>query len=379
MASQICADQYDISKAVLNVNKEADVKEEYELEMKPNDNWETYLVPGPIAIAVLGELIKISVKNDFSINKNSPEDGYNYIRYPVSFRACLMHIVNEGYEAFSMVHKNMDEIQLHSTNIPDYIKEIVQILVQADDELAKLLLPDHLINIKDISEKCTALSAAAENKFLSVIHTVLELLEACVNAKKVYQEELKDIKNSTNIKKMMKALGDVKDQWEKIVRFFLMISELIKTCLNKSVKRLCNTSENVSKSIKYTSNSFVRDLIYQQALQACNMANLIHMISETYTEVSDRYIIDLVIGLGRLFALDPSSFEFQKLAEGCKTAQEGILDIVEKKKTEFENKTDMRVKKLETKLEALMPDQQIEKNLSAGMRPLIEDKISQFF
>ncbi|XP_043943334.1 uncharacterized protein LOC122815145 [Protopterus annectens] len=692
MASQICANQYDISKAVLNVSRAADVKEEFELQMKSKTNWETYLVPGPMTIALLGELIMISASNDFSIKKNAPKDGYKYIRYLESFRACLMQVANEGYDAFSMAHRNMDEIRLHSMNIPDYIKQIVQILVQGDDQLVQLLLPDHLINMKDISEECTALSAAVENKFSSVIHTVQELLEACVNANKVYQENLEDIQTSIETTKMkekaaketketiekqmnkmekfvdeahsqlntalnstpsgldmvvidlihgiwdgfttlgssianictgkrsakskcntvrredasenkqvchideipiylksnillqyafrltdyldkdkkldmqkvydarrdivtsdwikagfdevhknmagehdcapkhlaleicrmgihvcnelsalaksnkgnsndntkitediqellnkaetfnslnkkttsapafipqspnmvnmpprtggfqserlcqfkieqtkqqmrfaqesydktfeamkkaneelneiivsmqklkvkevdfdktvkmlikgMNALGNVKEQWEKMVRFFQMISSHIKICLNKSVKQLGNTSKTILKSVTYTSNSFVRDLIYQQAFQACNIANHVHMISETYTEVSDLYIMDQVSTLGRLIALNPNNSEFEKerakLAKGCTKAQARILEIVKKKKEEFENKTDMRVKKLETELQPLIrgitPEckKQIEKNVSAGMRPLTTDELSQF-
>ncbi|GLD71064.1 uncharacterized protein AKAME5_002238400 [Lates japonicus] len=90
-----------------------------------------------------------------------------------------------------------------------------------------------------------------------------------------------------------------------------------------------------------------------------NVASLIHMISETYTEVSNKYLMDRVSSLGKLMAMDKERPEFLherlKLQESCDEAQRGILQLVLKNKKEFEMKTDARMKKIEGELKAILP------------------------
>ncbi|XP_036421522.1 uncharacterized protein LOC118805026 [Colossoma macropomum] len=155
-----------------------------------------YLTPAPVSIAILGELVFISSKTDFSINKNPPKDGYKalWVKYPDSFCACLMQVCNSGWWAFNEAHKNMDQIRLHTMAVPDYMKTAVNILFQSDDEVVKTFLPDQLENICVIADDCIDLANKTEKRFTNVIKIIHELLEACINAEHFHGEELEVIK-----------------------------------------------------------------------------------------------------------------------------------------------------------------------------------------
>ena len=654
------ADQ--IARTTQSLTTAADMRDTTKMLMQPNANWEEYLTPAPLSIAILGELAFISSSEDFSINENPPQGGFKYIKYPTSFRACLMQVCNSGWQAFNEAHKNMDQIRMHTATVPDYMKAAVRTLFSANDEVIKTVLPNQLDSIRDIAEECLTLAEGVEKKYMDVINLIQELLEASFNAKHFYGEELekvklklaeaklreqtakqlkerskkamedlskelenaqyayksamdslpsgweiigmnfvegissavtgimnvftfqmgksrevaqspeaggdggdvvdklvqikvgskseeileltgrlkdfvqegdinwrnlydqkkkrctkatwiqeqfdrinqelmklppdrlqetalsicqdsiyicgemetysperlwdekqtkdlvgkinrvhndaltfdsrskkllgspaltpkppmmfreqssskhapasqraadnaryrielsreqlkhtresyqksvenmelnerelneilmemqncniKEIDFDTTIKMLVKgldAMGRVKEQWEKMVLFFQMVSNIVKTSLSKTLKHFVATCDD-SKMLGYNDKLFTKDLLYNQASQASNIASLVHMISATYTEVSSRFLMDRVSNLGRLMAMDKDKPEFHqeraKLQEACQDAQKGIRQLVIRNKNDFERKTDGRMEKIEFELKAILP------------------------
>ncbi|KAL0172568.1 hypothetical protein M9458_032879 [Cirrhinus mrigala] len=195
------------------------MRNQTKLIMQPYANWEEYLTPAPLSIAILGELVFISSSTDFSINKNPPKGGYKFIKYPDSFRACLMQVCNSGWWAFNEAHTSMDQIRLHTAQVPDYMKTAVKILFQDDDEVVKAHLPDQLSNIRVIADECLKLSDATEKRFTGVISIIQELLEACVNAEHFYGEELSAIKKKLEESKLREqSAQEIKTRTEKAVK-----------------------------------------------------------------------------------------------------------------------------------------------------------------
>ncbi|XP_016117239.1 uncharacterized protein [Sinocyclocheilus grahami] len=191
-----------ISMTSQSLTTAEDMRNQTKLMMQPYANWEEYLTPAPLSIAIMGELVFISSSTDFSINKNPPKDGYKFIKYPDSFRACLMQVCNSGWWAFNEAHTSMDQIRLHTAQVPDYMKTAVKILFQGDDEVVKAHLPDQLDNIRVIADECLKLSDATEKRFNDVIKIIQELLEACVNAEHFYGEEKETIKKKLEESKL---------------------------------------------------------------------------------------------------------------------------------------------------------------------------------
>ncbi|KAF4080837.1 hypothetical protein AMELA_G00175680 [Ameiurus melas] len=208
-----------IAKKNQGLTTAEEMRNQTKLVMQPYANWEEYLTPAPLSIAILGELVFISSKDDFSINKNPPKDGYKYIRYPDSFRACLMQVCNSGWWAFNEAHKNMDQIRLHTMAVPDYMKTAVKILFQGNDEVVEAHLPDQLENIRVIADDCLELASATEKRFTDVINIIQELLEACVNAEYFYGEELDSIKKKLEEAKLRKQTSEeAKTRSEKAMK-----------------------------------------------------------------------------------------------------------------------------------------------------------------
>ncbi|XP_076864003.1 uncharacterized protein LOC143516336 [Brachyhypopomus gauderio] len=185
-----------------------EMRNQTKLLMQPYANWEEYLAPAPLSIAIMGELVFISSQTDFSINKNPPKDGYKYIKYPESFRACLMQVCNSGWWAFNEAHKNMDQIRSHTLTVPDYMKNAVKILFKGSDEVVEAHLPDQLDNIRVIADECLTLASATENRFTDVIDIIQELLEACLNAQHFYGEEVEEIKKKLEENKLRKKSSE---------------------------------------------------------------------------------------------------------------------------------------------------------------------------
>ncbi|XP_049329420.1 uncharacterized protein LOC103029784 [Astyanax mexicanus] len=199
---------FQIVKTTQSLTTAEDMRNQTKLVMQPYANWEEYLAPAPLSIAILGELVFISSQTDFSINKNPPKSGYKHIRYPDSFRACLMQVCNSGWWAFNEAHKNMDQIRLHTMTVPDHMKSAVKILFQGNDEVVQAHLPDQLENIRVIADDCLALAGSTEQRFTDVINIIQELLEACINAEHFYGEELEEIKKKVEENKMRKQTSD---------------------------------------------------------------------------------------------------------------------------------------------------------------------------
>ncbi|XP_042189684.1 uncharacterized protein LOC121848591 [Callorhinchus milii] len=183
-----------INNTLRKISKADNVRQDTALMMKPYSNWEEFLMPAPIAVSILGELIFISAKDDFPIDQNMPKDGYQYIRYPQSFRACLVQVSNQGWEAFNEAHKNMDGIRLHSLTIPNHIKNSVRILMQGNKDMIHTLLPKVLRNVSSSAESCLSLATSVETKFNAVMVLVNELLEACTNSRGAHEQSLEEVK-----------------------------------------------------------------------------------------------------------------------------------------------------------------------------------------
>ncbi|XP_029694873.1 uncharacterized protein [Takifugu rubripes] len=262
-----------IVKTTQSLTTAAEMRETTKMLMQPNANWEEYLTPAPLSIAIMGELVFISSCEDFSINENRPEGGFKYIKYPNSFRACLMQVCNSGWQAFNEAHKNMDQIRIHTGTVPDYMKAAVNVLFNGSDDVVKTLLPNQLDNIRDIAEECVILAEGVEKKYLDVICLIQELLEACVNAKHFYGEELEKVKMKLEETKMKektakqlnerskKAMEDLEKEmegaqeafnsamnsiptgWEMIAMDFVEgISSAVTGILNGFVSRTSNSS-----------------------------------------------------------------------------------------------------------------------------------------
>lgn len=252
----------EISKAYQRLTTAEDMRNQTKLMMQPYANWEEYLTPAPLSIAILGELIFISSSTDFSINKNPPKEGYKHIKYPDSFRACLMQVCNAGWGAFNEAHKSMDQIRLHTVQIPQYMKSSVKILFEGTDEVIEALLPDQLNNISVIANECLRLSNNTEECFTEVIKIIQELLEACVNAEHFYGEEMEAIKKKLEVTKLrQQSAQEAKERTSKAVNAMDKEMDQARESYKKAMDSLPNGWEMIGMDVVSGITQSITDLI----------------------------------------------------------------------------------------------------------------------
>ncbi|XP_078533308.1 uncharacterized protein LOC144819211 [Lissotriton helveticus] len=168
--------------------------------------------------------------------------------------------------------------------------------------------------------------------------------------------------------KGLDALVKIKEQWEKMIHFFQMISSLIESCLVKSVNDLVESAQSVQSITNYSAEAFVKDLLFMHASKATNIGYLVNMISSTYFEVSQRFLMDRVNALGIFLAMKPSDPEFKlehlKLQTSCEDAQRAIQNLVILKKKDFDMAIEARVERINCQLGAAIPPMSAEEKKS---------------
>ena len=203
----------ELDKAIAGMNKGIDKKEEMRLMMAPYANWDTFLTPAPLSIALLGQLILISSDADFSLQDKKDSIKFEFLKYPDSFRACLVQVSNRGWDAFNKAHTSMDQIRLYSSNVDKYVKTAVKFLIAGSAEDVQSMVPDALKNIDVIADDCLELATSVEKEFVAVMKLIAELLEACTRAKGQHEEDLKAAKIAHEVaEEHMKAVQAEKEE-----------------------------------------------------------------------------------------------------------------------------------------------------------------------
>lgn len=197
----------EVDKAIAGINKGIDKKEEMRLMMAPYANWDSFLSPAPLSIALLEQLILISSDADFTLQDKQGSLKFEFLKYPGSFRACLVQVSHGGYVAFNKAHTSMDQIRLYSSSVETHVKTAVKFLIAGTAEDVELMVSDALKNIERIADDCLKLSTSVEKEFVGVMNLIAELLEASTRAKGQQEEDLKAAKMAREVaEEHMKAV-----------------------------------------------------------------------------------------------------------------------------------------------------------------------------
>ncbi|XP_078533350.1 uncharacterized protein LOC144819255 [Lissotriton helveticus] len=161
------------------------------------------------------------------------------------------------------------------------------------------------------------------------------------------------------LESLLESLGKVKEQWEKMIYSFQMISSLIKSCMGKNFNELVQSAKTEKSIPNYSSEAFVKDMLYSRAFASSIVVHLVNKISSTYCEVSQRYLMDRASTLGRMLTMSTSNPEYQiereKFQSSFAEAQKSIEALVILKKQEFDLSIEARVKTIICQIGAAIP------------------------
>ncbi|KAJ1212621.1 hypothetical protein NDU88_000276 [Pleurodeles waltl] len=362
----------NLNVTVKGVRTAKDARRDAVVMMKPVAKLEEFLVAAPRSIAVLADLAQLSsTHEDSAIHLQPPKGGFKYMKYPESFSASLMQVSNATWSAFNTANKNMDQIRLWSASIPKATVNIVHVLF-LKSSMVNTLLPRQLKRLLGVSQKCTSLARSVGAGFRSANHLTQEVIEAYRNSRKASKMTRSNLNNTlVNVTVRAEASNKSsvypKHSLKKLVTVFKqsmgqvpsMRNSTALNLLRQSINDLVETVKTVQHGHNYTSNVSVKDLLYHQAAKVSDIANLVHMITATYCEVSQRYLMDHVSALGRFTGMSPSNPAFQeehqKLQTGIRKDQDAIKKIITAKKKMFESNVQARVHWINCQLGAAFP------------------------
>eukprot|EP00026_Physarum_polycephalum_P004372 Phypoly_transcript_04390.p1 GENE.Phypoly_transcript_04390~~Phypoly_transcript_04390.p1 ORF type:complete len:693 (+),score=158.35 Phypoly_transcript_04390:77-2155(+) len=202
-----------------------DVREEMVIMNSENANWGELIMPAPLAISLLAQLMLISTKADFKLD--TPQKELQYVKYPNSFRASLVQVSNCGWEAFNKAHSSMLQIAQHSGNVPTKVKNAVACLLQGSPSDVSIQLPKILKSIMDTADECTALAKGVEDKFEFVILLTSELQELCTLTKGTTEQKIHDAEATKKAFEIMKE--QAKEEKERADKIYSEMESSLKT------------------------------------------------------------------------------------------------------------------------------------------------------
>ncbi|CCM02016.1 uncharacterized protein FIBRA_04092 [Fibroporia radiculosa] len=203
--------------AIKKVNSGANVNQDAWMNMWCNTNWGSLLQPAPLSIALLGSiLILASGTKDFSLIVDKPQGvpdfKWQYAQHPDSFKACLMQMVGAGYTAFETAHKDMQTIQALSGQMPDVIRNLVQLLISGEPDEVQALFPNGLADLKGLANGCKEAAEECEGGFKDMANLAQEMVLACTYKAGTSEQIL--AQNEINLK----VLAIDKESTEKMLK-----------------------------------------------------------------------------------------------------------------------------------------------------------------
>ena len=115
-----------------------------------------------------------------------PKEGFKHVRYPDSFRATIMQLVNSGALALNKSFVNFDEINKRCAAVRPGVNNIVQLLVGHDDntprqnEMAiQRHLPNQISALSRTIQACLAKAKETDIVFNQLLELIMEIHESC--------------------------------------------------------------------------------------------------------------------------------------------------------------------------------------------------------
>ncbi|KAI0644338.1 hypothetical protein C8Q79DRAFT_141228 [Trametes meyenii] len=142
------------------------------------------LVPAPMAVAILGQLTLVATATDFKLTQ--PRDGFRYVRYPDSFRATIMQLVNTGALSLNKSFANFDEIHKRCAAIKPGVNNIVQLLIgderntaRENERAIERHLPNQIRSLSVTIKACLDKAKETDETFRQLLELTMEIHESC--------------------------------------------------------------------------------------------------------------------------------------------------------------------------------------------------------
>ena len=170
----------------------------------------------------------------------------------------------------------------------------------------------------------------------------------------------------------LKAMGELKEEWNKMLRFFRHISTIIGTALGPPMRQFVEYSETAGKDRlqdqDFTMSDYVQQQLFDFAKEAGKRAFVVNRISLCYTEISRDHLMPLVARLNTMLAMtDKNQIAKEKrvLENASRDARVAIDELTTNNIKRAKEALNNRVEELDTLQRTLLPPLSPEKMLES--------------
>ncbi|KNE72607.1 hypothetical protein AMAG_17050 [Allomyces macrogynus ATCC 38327] len=373
------------AQAVSSLSKPSQRARDCALSLADDMPWEDYLSPAPMCIAILGQLQLVATKGDFSIRDSAPISGFQHVKCPDSFRACLVQVTNNGWNAFNTAHTKMNQVKLLSGGMPDKIETIFKILVVGTIEEVQQFLLMVLSSVSCDAQKCETLAKAGDAQFLAVVELTSELLEVCTNQEGLSEQKLQQAeamlaanKNLTDQlakqeEEQAERVKNLKEASKKAEELFNETVKKVVTC-NGQIKYLTEMADEYANMRLSSGGSLAalgRDFNYNLCVQLDAVAHVVTIISSSHVDVSTNKIaaLDAATDGDQIRKLQ------QELLANMTALHAAFVDDVVEQKKGLKREIDARAKQVD-QLGSLLPPApaDIKQQVQPAQQTLADDR-----
>ncbi|CAF1326597.1 unnamed protein product [Rotaria sp. Silwood1] len=182
-----------VDNRIFDPLRDEQLKQQTEIDKE----WETLMVSGPIVVCYMSNLMVLASKRDFSFQ--APLDYvYRYIRYPNSFRATLLQVSSDMYNALMGAHTAMDRIQLAIQQVPSHVKTAMKLITSAGNAMLKSMLPRIFDSIGRLATESADIANSTLQRFNLLQELLAEIIELSANTQGVNEAAIYDMETKKN-------------------------------------------------------------------------------------------------------------------------------------------------------------------------------------
>lgn len=160
-------------------------------------NWGDLLQPAPMAVLILSNLTVVASATDFQLVE--PQGGFKRVKYPDSFRASIVQLVDTGTIALETSYANFDEIQKRCAGVKPAVNNIVGLLAgthatsqeEANGDIQRFL-PRQVAQLQTAVRLCLHKAQETDHMFEELRDLTMELHESCTATQGTNEARLAD-------------------------------------------------------------------------------------------------------------------------------------------------------------------------------------------
>ena len=160
----------------------------------------------------------------------------------------------------------------------------------------------------------------------------------------------------------LKQLGNLKEEWGKMISLFQRITNIIDTTLNTSLKSFADVANTTrfDKPETFRLSGRKRQMLYDEVMKASEVAYFIQHFTESYTEVSEKFFLPVLEAMPRLLSTEKGNSQIEenlkKLQTEADSAQAGINEHLDRKQQDFKATIQARLTAIEECLNTRIPE-----------------------